>query len=229
MDRKYGSKWVVAAALTLLVWPAGASGQTPASERAASDATVDGAGSAVVQRALESRTKGAPEAEVVVFEIADFQCPFCARFAEEVAPTLDERYIATGKVQWVFVNMPLHTHPRAWIAAEAALCAGAAGDAFWPMHHRLFQEQRAWSGAEDPATVFERYVEELDIPLPEYRTCVAEDQVASLILQDVGSAVSAGVNGTPTFIIMKDQQVLQRMVGVQSPEEWATVLDGALR
>lgn len=184
---------------------------------------------AVVQRALESRTKGEPEADVVVFEIADFQCPYCARFSESVAPAVDEKYVRTGQVHWVFVNMPLHTHPLAWLAAEAALCAGVAGDAFWPMHDRLFEEQRTWSRADDPGALFDRYADRLEVPMAEYRTCVARDQVASLILQDVGSSVSAGVDGTPTFIIMKGQEVVHRMVGVQTPEEWSEILDAALR
>lgn len=205
-------------AMLLAVAPAGAQTSAP-----------PGAPDPVIERALESRTKGAPEAEVVVFEIADFQCPYCARFSESVAPEIDEKYVRTGRVQWVFVNMPLHTHPLAWHAAEAALCAGVAGDAFWAMHDVLFREQRTWTRADDPSAMFERYAERLQVSMPDYRACVAEDQVAALILQDVGSSVSARVDGTPTFIIMKGQQVVQRMVGVQSVEEWSEVLDGALR
>ncbi|HUG39610.1 MAG TPA: thioredoxin domain-containing protein [Longimicrobiales bacterium] len=184
---------------------------------------------AIIQRALESRTKGNADAAVVVFEIADFQCPYCATFSRTVAPAVDEKYVDTGKVQWVFVNMPLHTHPLAWHAAEAALCAGVAGDKFWAMHDRLFEEQQAWGRAADPGARFAEYARALGVPMAEYGTCVDQDQVASLILQDVGSAVSARVDGTPTFIIMKGQQVVQRLVGVQSPEEWSRILDEALR
>ena len=183
----------------------------------------------VIERALESRTKGDPEARVVVFEIADFQCPFCARFAQTVAPELDERYVATGKIQWVFVNLPLHTHALAWHAAEAALCAGVAGDRFWPMHDHLFANQKAWGALADPGPRFEEYARELGVPLEPYRSCVAYDQVASLILQDVASSVSARIDGTPTFIIMKGDTVIERMMGVQSVEEWSKLLDDALQ
>lgn len=182
-----------------------------------------------IERALESRTKGAEGAGVVVFEIADFQCPYCAQFSRTVAPALDERYVKAGKVQWVFVNMPLHTHPLAWLAAEAALCAGVAGDKFWPMHDRLFEEQQAWGRASDPSARFAAYAQALGVSMPEYRECVASDQVASLILQDVGSAVSAGVTGTPTFIVMKGERVVQRLVGVHAVEDWARLLDEALK
>lgn len=183
----------------------------------------------IIQRALESRTKGDPDATVVVFEIADFQCPYCASFSRTVAPAVDEKYVQTGKVQWVFVNMPLHTHPLAWHAAEAALCAGVAGDKFWPMHDRLFEEQQSWGRAADPGARFTEYARALGVPLPAYRACVDGDQVATLILQDVGSAVGAGVDGTPTFIVMKGDRVVQRLVGVHRPEEWSRILDEALK
>lgn len=213
------------AALALAVLPL-----VPAAVAAqVSEATGAVVAEGAIQRALESRTKGAAEATVVVFEIADFQCPYCANFSRNVAPAVDEKYVATGKVQWVFVNMPLHTHPLAWHAAEAALCAGVAGDAFWPMHDRLFEEQQAWGRAADPAARFEEYARALDVPMAEYRECVDRDLVAGLILQDVGSAVSAQVSGTPTFIVMKDQQVVQRLVGVHDLEAWSKVLDDALR
>jgi protein-disulfide isomerase len=181
-----------------------------------------------MQRALESRTKGDDSATVVVFEIADFQCPYCAQFAADVAPELHEKYVTSGQVQWVFVNLPMHNHPLAWHAAEAALCAGAAGDGFWPMHDRLFAEQEEWAGSDDPQAMFAGYAADLGIPADAFQACTREDRVASLIIQDLGSAISAGITGTPTFIIMKDEQVVNRLVGVKSVEEWSEALEGAL-
>ena len=48
----------------------------------------------VIQRASRSRAKGVEGAPVLVFEIADFQCPYCAHFATEVYPRLDSAYAA---------------------------------------------------------------------------------------------------------------------------------------
>ena len=183
----------------------------------------------LIERALESRTKGNPDARIVVFEIADFQCPYCARFAGTVGPEIDQKYIDTDKVQWVFVNLPLHTHPLAWHAAEAALCAGAAGGRFWAMHDRLFELQDQWGRADDPLARFQRMAVELGVPEVAYRRCMVEDQVASLILQDLGSAISAGVSGTPTFIVMRGQEVVDQFVGVRSLEEWSQLLDPLVR
>jgi protein-disulfide isomerase len=56
---------------------------------------------------LAARTKGRTTAPVTVYEMADFQCPACRRFALTTLPLIDRDYIQTGKVRWVFVNFPL--------------------------------------------------------------------------------------------------------------------------
>ncbi|MGK7313345.1 MAG: DsbA family protein [Candidatus Longimicrobiales bacterium M2_2A_002] len=209
------SRLAAGAALLLAIVTSPATAQSPVTASA-------------LDRALESRAKGGEDATVVIFEIADFQCPYCARFAAEIAPAIDEKYVEPGRVQWVFVNLPLPNHPLAWHAAEAALCAGVAGDQFWPMHDRLFEKQEEWAESDDPDARFAQYAADLGIPDDAFRRCTMEDEVASLILQDFSSAVSAGISGTPTFIIMRDQEVIDRVVGVETVEQWSETLDSAL-
>src|SRR3954454_19340950 len=80
---------------------------------------------------LTSRTKGSPKAPVTVYEMSDFQCPYCRKFARETFPKLERRYIVTGKVRWVFIIFPLPSvHPPAAAAAELALCSAKQGK-FW--------------------------------------------------------------------------------------------------
>lgn len=211
-----GTRGLLATAALVLLVPMAAAAQSTAPPSSGLD------------RALESRAKGADSASVVVLEVADFQCPYCAQFAATVAPAVHEEYVETGRVQWVFVNMPLHNHPLAWHAAEAALCAGQAGDAFWSMHDRLFAEQETWGTSDDPGALFAQYATELGVPAAEYQACVEDDEVASLILQDLTSVVSAGITGTPAFIILKGQEVVDQFVGLRSVEEWSETLGAAL-
>jgi len=177
----------------------------------------------LLERAAMSRAKGSERAPVTVFEIADFQCPYCAEFAADVFPRIDEEFIRTGRVQWVFVNLPLPNHRQAWAAAEAALCAGAVAGRFWTMHDRLFEAQAAWSSGEGAARLFSRYAREAGVPQAEYDRCVAEDSVAPLILQDVLGASASEIGATPTFIVNREQKV----VGLQSFEEWKELLERA--
>jgi protein-disulfide isomerase len=176
----------------------------------------------------ESRSKGSANAPVLVYEIADFQCPFCARFAVDAFPDIDAAYIKTGKVQWVFVNLPMPSHTQAWGASEAALCAGAVANRFWVMHDRLYVAGQEWINAPDPAAVFARYAREAGVPMEAWQQCVAQDKVAGIILQDV--IFGSRVTGTPTFIVTNGNNAQQQfVVGVKSFAEWQEVLDAALR
>ena len=177
------------------------------------------------KRAAASRAKGAESAPVLVFEVADFQCPYCARFWRETFPRLDSAYIRTGKVRWVFVNLPLPSHQHAWAAAEAALCAGALAGDFWTVHDRLFAHQDEWSALPDPVPAFVAYAREAGVSESAFRACITADLVAPLILEDVIFAARAGVRGTPAFLTSQEQAV----VGLKSSEEWEQVLEEALR
>jgi protein-disulfide isomerase len=190
---------------------------------AATAAAQDAAHATLLKRAAESRAKGAASASVLVYEIADFQCPHCARFAVDIFPRIDSAYIKTGQVQWVFVNLPMPSHAHAWLAAEAALCAGAVADRFWVMHDRLFVAGQEWIAAADPQPVLARYAREAGVPMDAWNACVAQDRVAPIILQDV--IFGSRVTGTPTFIV--DNQ--HTIVGVKPFEQWREVLDAALK
>lgn len=190
-------------------------GQTVPDDRAAAD---------VLESAAMGRARGSDSAAVVVYEIADFQCPYCASFAGEVFPRIDAEYVRSGRVQWVYVNLPLPAHREAWGAAEAALCAGASSGRFWEMHDALYEHQQEWSGAEDAPRHFARYAREIGAASDEYERCVRDDRVAPLIVQDVLGATAAQISGTPTFIVNRES----RVVGLRTFEEWRAILDQAL-
>jgi protein-disulfide isomerase len=177
------------------------------------------------ERAAMNRLKGQQSATVTVYEIADFQCPYCARFSTEVFPRIDSAYVKSGKVKWIFVNFPLPTHANAWPAAEAAMCAGGVGERFWPMHDRLFATQNDWAAAPNAGKLFEKYAQESGVAMDAYLSCVADDRMAPLLVRDLLNATNAGISGTPAFIVNSEPL----FAGYKTFEEWKDILDGALR
>lgn len=194
----------VAASLVLLA-ATSACAQGGGDEGTATQRTVQAAAGAagidsLLARAERSRSKGSETAPVTLFEVSDFQCPYCASFATETYPRLDSAYIQTGKVRLVFIHYPLPNHREAWAASEAALCAGAQG-AFWPMHDRIFATQREWSGQADAGERFAGYAADLQLDAAALRACMADDRVSTIIVNDVMQAAGAGIQGTPTFLV----------------------------
>src|SRR5207245_9672396 len=97
-----------------------------------------------------ARAKGRSDAPVTVYEMSDFQCPYCRAFALTTMPVLEKEYVQTGKVRFVYINLPLTTrHANAAAAAELAMCAARQGK-LWPLHDLLFQRQDARASRKDP-------------------------------------------------------------------------------
>ncbi len=75
--------------------------------------------------------RGNPDADVVIIEYSDFDCPFCTRFHETMKDVVAD---SDGRVAWVYRHFPLEQlHPQAAAVAVASECVADIGgdDAFW--------------------------------------------------------------------------------------------------
>ena len=180
--------------------------------------------SVLINRADQARIMGSPEAPVRILEVSDFQCPFCARFNRETFPVLDSLYIATGKVEYVWISFANPSHQFAWPAIEAAFCAGAVGK-FWQMHDILFERQGEWSTSEDAWATFVDYARELAIDGESFGACLRDDRTAPLQVRDFQSVNRAGISSTPFFIIADSLSIR----GAAQVSQFRTVLDSLLK
>ncbi len=150
---------------------------------------------------LATRTKGSASAPVTVYEMSDFQCPYCRRFAMETFPAIEREYIATGKVRWVFVNFPLTSiHPNAVPAAEVALCAGRQ-NAFWPVHDLLFRYQDTWAPLKEPAEFLLSLADSVGIAKPDLLACVQAPATRAEVQAEAEGSERSGATSTPSFYI----------------------------
>lgn len=146
------------------------------------------------------RIKGNPAAKVTIVEYSDFQCPYCGVYATEVYPKLDERYIKTGKVRYIFRAVVLPQHRQAQKATEAAECAGDQGR-FWEMHDMLFAKQSQWADKEGAVEVFKGYAQTLGLNEATFQGCLDSGKYADVPAENLADARKIGVTGTPTFLI----------------------------
>jgi protein-disulfide isomerase len=172
--------------------------------------------------------KGKSDAPVAVVEYADFQCPGCGYFANQLEQRLIADYIANGQVRFVFHDYPLNIHPNAVPAAEAARCAGDQA-AFWPMHDLLFAAQNQWANLSQPLQQFGVYAEQLKLDRAGFEQCVAGGKQRDTVLKAQQIGDQLGLPGTPSFTV---NGALLDTQGVQTVDEiadrlWKTV-DAAL-
>lgn len=109
-------------------------------------ASCDGAGGAQARGKYESETDmaiGEPTAPITLIEYASVTCGVCKLFHDSVYPTLKKDYIETGKVRFVFRELPT---PPAEIAAagfQIARCGQATPDQYFSRLDVMFDKQSA--------------------------------------------------------------------------------------
>ena len=180
-------------------------------------------GSAQQDDLRAARTKGSATAPVTVYEISDFQCPYCARFALETAPALDSEYVRTGKVRLVFVNLPLSMHRNAIPAAELAMCA-ARQNRFWPVHDLLFRNQARWAALAEPSDYFLGFADSAGINRDSLTACVRGGLTRDIVRADAEGSIRSGARSTPSFYVEGGM-----ITGAQPIEVFRTVLDSVIR
>lgn len=161
-----------------------------------------------------SAMMGSAQAPVTVFIFSDFECSFCARFALEEMPVIEERYVGAGQARIVFKHFPLENHPRAAEAAQAAACVQelAGDEAFWEYHDTLFRDSKAL-GDEDLA----RYAGAMGLDGAAFARCMEREPVQVSNERFLGQ--EAGVVGTPTFFFNG-----RKVVGFLTAEEFGAEL-----
>jgi protein-disulfide isomerase len=136
--------------------------------------------------------RGTPEAKITIVEWADFQCPYCNR----VGPALDQIMDEYGDdVQIAFKHLPLSFHNQAQAAHQAAEAAHRQGQ-FWEMHDLIFANQKALSEEN-----YLRYAAEIGLDLQQFKSDMASESVSTRIAEDLDTARTLSVTGTPSFFI----------------------------
>jgi protein-disulfide isomerase len=136
---------------------------------------------------------------VTVIEYSDFQCPACESFFPVVEQLVRD---ASTTMRLVYRHFPLAQHKNAQLAARASEAAANQGN-FWEMYRLLFENQERWASLSDSAarTAFAGYAESLGLDLTTYTADLDSDAVKQKIADSIKSAVSIGVNSTPTFFV----------------------------
>jgi protein-disulfide isomerase len=138
------------------------------------------------------RIRGPVDAPVTLVEYGDFECPYCGQ-AEGI---IRELLADFGDLRYVWRHLPLNdVHPHAQLAAEASEAA-AEQDRFWDMYGTLLSHQDALAVRD-----LVRYAEELELDVERFRGFLRKGKGAGRIAEDVESADSSDVSGTPTFFI----------------------------
>ena len=132
-------------------------------------------------------------ADLVIVEYGDYQCPYCGA----AYPVLKELIKEFGsQVKFVFRNFPLsEMHQYALPAALAAEAAALQGK-FWEMHDAIYENQEYLN-----ELFLFKLAEKINLDLEKFKSDIQKTELSDKIDADFESGVMSGVNGTPSFFV----------------------------
>jgi len=145
---------------------------------------------------------GDANAPITLIEYASPTCPACKYFHDEILPELKEKYVATGKVKFIYREYPIHG--QADVAAYVvALCAGE--DKYFDVIDDLFDNQDGIVQAANVGAlggmlkeVGKRHGIETD---EAFDACMKNPKYRDQLADVYAAAEAHGVNSTPTFVL----------------------------
>jgi protein-disulfide isomerase len=143
----------------------------------------------------EGNRLGRADATVVIDYWADYQCPFCARFAEDVIPALESR-LQDGTVALVHRDYAF-LGPESLDAAVAVRCAAREGR-YWAMHDAVYAGQVGENQGAFARPRLAQIAATVGLDATAFAACMDEREPLLEVLEDTSAGVRAGITSTPT-------------------------------
>jgi len=145
---------------------------------------------------------GNPDADIVIVEFSDLECPFCKNFHLTMQRIIDD-FGKDGQVAWVYRHFPLtQLHSKAQVEAEATECAGELGGntAWWDYTNRLFEITPSNNGLD--LELLPEIAEEVGLDREAFEECLERGETKTLVQDDYNDAVASGGRGTPHNVFL---------------------------
>lgn len=153
---------------------------------------------------------GDPNAPVTIIEYGSYLCGHCINFMQKTFPQLEEEYIKTNKVKYIYRSYPP-------LELGMALACASEQDKFWEYNHEAYYNKIT---KEDDLKTF---AANLNLDTAQFNTCLDSEKYRSVAENWYKQGQDAGVTGTPTFFING-----QKVVGDLPYEEIKATIEKAL-
>lgn len=143
-------------------------------------------------------SQGPEDAPVTVLEYVSLTCPHCARFHEDVYPTLKRDYVDTGKIR-LELREVYFDRVGLW-AAMLARCGGE--DRYFGFVDMLLTQQEEWSRSENLLAEFQRMGRVGGLTDAQVEACVSDEAgQRALVEQFQEYREDPLLTGTPTLVV----------------------------
>jgi len=139
-------------------------------------------------------------APITLIDFSDFQCHLCARYVKNTEPLINETYIQTGQMAFVFKHLP----NRGFDSMGAHLAAQCTNDQgkFWQFYKLLYENQQAIDSGWVSKDNLRKFASQIPgLNMEQFSSCFDTQKYKEFIDKDIQLANSLGFFDTPSFII----------------------------
>jgi protein-disulfide isomerase len=204
----------------------GQSGQQAAPAAPTPSTQTAGNPSAVAPITDADWVRGPRDAQVMIVEYSDIDCPFCQRFHPAIKSLVEDPKYA-GKVAWTYRHLPLPMHPLAQTKAIAAECVGAqvGNDGFWKYLDTVVEED---ASLRTDVSRLSTHAVEVGADKAKFEQCLADKSTLANITADSANAKATGGSGTPWTVIIGPNKQYKTVSG-NRPADLQAAVDSFLK
>jgi len=136
-------------------------------------------------------------AQTILVEFSDFECPSCA----SVSPIVQDVSQKYPELTVLYRHFPLSFHRNSKQAAIASEAASLQGK-FWEYHDELFLNTPNLSKQD-----LEIYAEKTGLDVAKFKQDLSNPDVVAKVSKDMDDGEKLNINGTPTFYLIHQGQV----------------------
>ena len=154
-----------------------------------------------------SPVMGNINAPITILEWGDYQCTFCYKFHQNTLDIINEDFIKTGKVKFIFKDYPL-IGPDSKLAAEASYCAQDQ-EKYWKYHDELYKnwggERTGWITRES----LTKFAETVDLDIEKFNKCLDDHKYENKVDLLYAFGKEIGIDATPSFLVFNDEKIIK--------------------
>jgi len=178
-------------------------------------------------------TIGSPTAPVTLQYFGDLECPICKQFSDGALKPLIEKYVRPGKLKIEYRNLETATRePETFRTQQIAALAAGKQQKGWDYIELFYHQQ----GEEDTGYVTEKYLQELAKQVPgmnlaTWTTDRGNGEFTNTITTDAQAANNSGFTGTPSFLLGKTGEKLQKFEysSLTDPSSFESAINSLLK
>ena len=164
---------------------------------------------------------GRADAKITIIEYSSFSCPGCRSFHDKIYPELEEKYIKTAKVRFIFRDFPL----RAMDLKASILAHCAPKERYFNFLEVLFKTQNNWAYETSKNLETLKNIGRLGgLSSDQMEKCFASKNLEDEIVESRQNAQKElAISSTPTFLINGE-----KLEGVPAKEKFFAIVDAAI-